>query len=309
MDEEAYALDAWFPAEPVVVAAEAWARDQRLVRIEVYPLQYNPARGILRIHEDLTINLRFGNSEYLQATGQNWPGTGSALATGHALVNGAQSASWPSAIGTESFKNQIQGSGGTFQSLGERYEIIVSNDGIYQISYSELQAAGMDVDAINPQSFHLFNHGLDVSIYVEGEGDTSFDSGDFVQFYGQRFRGDILADRYEDEMTVPLNDPYDVAKAPNNWFWQCIDGCDLDGYFEKFTDDNIYYLTVGGAAGPRMASVDGTAGGATILTEYQTTVRAEESKTWWSYEYYDEDVWFWNRLTGVNVTKTSRCLK
>jgi hypothetical protein len=303
-DINTYAADQWYPEQAAVIADEAWARDQRMVRIEIYPYQYNPARGLLRVHEQFVLNLNFSNNSTLRAMQLTWPATASQSDISSSVINPDQAAAWRSTNQAAAFQRQLQNPLAGYSSMGDRYSIVVSSDGVYRLTYADLMAAGMDVDNIDPQSFHLYNHGLDVAIYVIGEGDSSFDPADSVIFYGEKFHGDILADRYESQMTDPDSDPYNVSTAPNNWFWQCIEGCDLDGHFEKYTDNNTYYLTVGGSSGPRMGSMDGTPGGATVPTEYQTTVKAEESTQWWSYEYYDEEIWFWDRLTGKNVTRT-----
>ena len=65
---------------------------------------------------------------------------------------------------------------------------------------------------------------------------------------------------------------------------------------EKYTDDNVYWLTFGGAAGPRMAAVDGTPGGASIPSVYTATVYAKQFNYYYSYSFTGEDAWFWDRL-------------
>jgi len=84
---------------------------------------------------------------------------------------------------------------------GNWYKIAVSNNGIYKISYEDLKNYGIDVDALNPKMIRIYgiNSGMlpedptkfryddlqEMSIYVEGEDDNVFNSGDYVLFYGQ----------------------------------------------------------------------------------------------------------------------------
>ena len=66
------------------------------------------------------------------------------------------------------------------------YKIQVDQDGLYQVTYSALQAAGVPVDGLDPRTFKLFNQGVEIPIYVFGEGDGVFNSTDYLLFYGQK---------------------------------------------------------------------------------------------------------------------------
>lgn len=69
------------------------------------------------------------------------------------------------------------------------YKIKVAQDGIYRIDSTALAAAGFQVGAgpfaINPQNFQLFNKGVEQYIYIQGESDGVFNSGDFIEFHGK----------------------------------------------------------------------------------------------------------------------------
>ena len=222
------------------------------------------------------------------------------------LLNYEDARSWRAAPGSPSLVANIQSPLGAQTSfLGDRYRVVIDQDGVYHLSYADLQAAGMDVENIDPGTFRLVNHGQDVGIYVSGEGDGNFNPGDFISFYGERFRGDIMASRHEDTMTDPNNIPGAQQYADNNWFWQCRSSCELSDYFESYTDENVYWLLVGGSPGPRMVVVDGSPTGTyTVPDAYFTTEHAEENIRWWSYEWYDDDIWFWDRLDATGITKT-----
>jgi hypothetical protein len=67
------------------------------------------------------------------------------------------------------------------------YKIAVDQDGIYQLTYADLEAAGLPVvdPGIEPHTFRLFNMGTEVAITVEEGGDGGFEPGDAIVFYGQ----------------------------------------------------------------------------------------------------------------------------
>jgi hypothetical protein len=69
--------------------------------------------------------------------------------------------------------------------VGPRYKVRVDRNGIYQLTYGDLQAAGLPVASLDPRTFQLFNAGSEMRIHVPGEADGSFDPGDLILFYGE----------------------------------------------------------------------------------------------------------------------------
>ena len=65
------------------------------------------------------------------------------------------------------------------------YKVAIKQDGIYQLTYAQLLAAGLPVTTLDPSTLKLFNAGQQVQISVTGQGDGRLDSGDVVIFYGQ----------------------------------------------------------------------------------------------------------------------------
>ena len=76
---------------------------------------------------------------------------------------------------------------------------------------------------------------------VVGEADGHFDPGDYVLFYGQKLRGDLLASKWITES--------------NRWLtygsWQPQFTAFM---VEQYTDNNVYWLSVGTTPGLRMAT-------------------------------------------------------
>ena len=107
------------------------------------------------------------------------------------------------------------------------YKIPVAKEGIYRLSYSTLQLAGLPVDAIDPTRLQLFHRGVEQAIFVEGESDLQFNNGDFLEFYGTINDG---------KLDVPLYES--PAGQPNP-------------YRNLFSDTTCYFLTVG-VPGKRM---------------------------------------------------------
>ena len=154
-----------------------------------------------------------------------------------------------------------------------RLRIGVVKDGITVVTPSDLANANIDPAGVDPRTFALSSLGQPVAISVTGEADGKFDGGDRVYFFGEKFRGP-----------------------------------EMD---QKYTDERVYWLDMGGTAGPRMATVDAAPqGDLTPPADFATTLHAEESNVWWtlySLSMDTQDTWFWSRLqvlSGDAMTTT-----
>ena len=112
------------------------------------------------------------------------------------------------------------------------YRIPVSKNGIYKITYGDLQAAGVPVGAIDPRRVNVFHRGSEQAIFVQGQADAIFDPSDFIEFYGQRNDGALDADLYKPATLQPHL------------------------FYNLFNDTSVYFLTWNPlpVQGKRMAS-------------------------------------------------------
>jgi hypothetical protein len=151
-----------------------------------------------------------------------------------------------------------------------RLRIGVTHDGIVQITATDLIKAGVDPLSLDPDTMALSSLGNPVAFRVIADS-TNFDG---LQFFGQRFRSTAAVHPEQDE---------------------------------KYTDERVYWLDIGGAPGPRVLEVGATPqGDLTPPSDFLTTVHAEESKLWWTltsgvadptWDLIDrQDTWFWDML-------------
>lgn len=84
---------------------------------------------------------------------------------------------------------------------GKWYKIGVKNTGVYKIDYNFLVSMGINPDTLNPQHINIYGNSAGMldeapgpnapddlyknAIYIQGEGDGQFNSGDFIVFYGK----------------------------------------------------------------------------------------------------------------------------
>ncbi len=111
------------------------------------------------------------------------------------------------------------------------YKIALDEDGVYRVSYQELQNAGVFNGANIPQGseFKLYHNGMEVPIYISTNG--TFGNNDFIEFFGKRNRGEI-----DKHLFLNENDP-------------------LNPEYSLFTDESIYFLTWNGNTGAAIQSV------------------------------------------------------
>ncbi len=153
----------------------------------------------------------------------------------------------------------------------------VSSDGIYIVKYSDLYS---DCPAVTfePSTISLTNQGLEIPVeVVDSNGNNQFDIGDFIEFYGKAIGRD-------------------------------------DSRF-RFTETNVYWLSVGEKTGKRMERVMPTSSsGPPTLPNPSFQKRLHiENDTYYVQENYPEislpsDVrehWFWgDRIYPENDVRT-----
>jgi hypothetical protein len=83
---------------------------------------------------------------------------------------------------------------------GTWHKIRLQEDGMYKLTYEQLEEMGLDPKNFNPSTMGIFGNGGDLlkertdlfrylgvqenAIYIHGEEDNSFDPGDYILFYG-----------------------------------------------------------------------------------------------------------------------------
>src|ERR1035437_8897680 len=86
------------------------------------------------------------------------------------------------------------------------YKIKIAQNGIYRIDSATLAAAGISVNSINPHNFQIFNKGVQQYIFVKGDLDNAFNSGDFIEFYAEANDGKLDSLLYKNTSSIP--NPY-----------------------------------------------------------------------------------------------------
>ena len=179
-DPLAYAARTPYPANLASLGDAGYLRDQRLARLTVYPLQYTPATGRLRHIRQMRIWVHFSGAQMTTASRLR-PDTGDFdTLLDHLIINPQQAAAWRENPPAPDFAPVVL----PFDQV--RYRITLSETGIYQLTYADLEAAGVPVTTLDPRNLHLYHGDDDLAIEVIGEEDGSFDPGDLVRFYAEK---------------------------------------------------------------------------------------------------------------------------
>lgn len=125
---------------------------------------------------------------------------------------------------------------------GNIYKIALSETGVYKMDYNFLSELGVDVDNIDPRNIQLLGNGgrmipqtigdpatvddlEENAIFVSGQADGNFDSGDYLLFF---------------------------AEGPKYWLYND----DQDYYYQKhntYTEETYFFLKIGSTAGKRVS--------------------------------------------------------
>ena len=101
----------------------------------------------------------------------------------------------------------------------EYYRVPVAEDGLYRITFNDLQQAGFPVGSVDPRGVQLFHRGIEQAIYVEGEVDGQFHSSDYVEFFGRKNDGVSDTALYKPASAQPHT------------------------YYNLYSDTSVYFLT------------------------------------------------------------------
>lgn len=166
-------------------------------------------------------------------------------------------------------------------SSGDWYKVGVTSSGIYKIDRAALQAMGINAESINPRNIKIYGNGggmlpqansaprvddlKENAILVQGEGDNSFDAGDYVLFY---------------------------AQGPHIWTHTPNAPSPFAHSFNLYSDTTYYYLHVGATAGKRLASSPSVSGSFPVITSFDERVFHEQdlkNMTTSGREWYGEE--------------------
>ncbi len=235
--------DRFFPENLAEIGEASWIRENRVLPVQLNPVQYNPVRREIRVYHRLVVEVRFnstgtrGQPSILStvARGSHTESTAYDTIFGDMLINPQSANQWRSPIVRAPAAPSI------LSTTGPRYKISITESGMYSITAQDLAATGANLEAIAPATLTLTNKGKQIPIYVRGENDKRFDPIDEIIFYGERQHGET-------------------------------------SYIDPYSDENIYWLSWNTGRGIRMGTKTVLANTSNRQTHLQFLTRAHFEK-------------------------------
>ena len=194
----AFAGNRSYPGHPLArIVREGYIRNQRVIALALYPVQYLPNTRTLRLYSRFTVNIRFSYTE--QGGRLTAQGSGSQIfsvqgtiapeseaferAFSHQLLNAEQAARFRAPRPQVPAAPTLIPNGGT----ETRYKLSVQETGIYAVTAASLQNDwGVEIIGTHPARLRLTQGNRDIPIYISGAADGSFDPNDALFFLGHK---------------------------------------------------------------------------------------------------------------------------
>ncbi len=191
-----------YPGLPLArVVREGYIRNQRVIALALYPVQYLPKSHQLRLYSQFTVTIRFSKPK--QGTSLAYQGLESQFQTkayntsiavpeseaferalSHQLLNAEQARSFRlprSSIPAAPAPVPIEDTGEV------RYKLFVKETGIYSLTGGALQQNwGVRLVGTDPSKLRLSHENREIPVYISGANDGSFDVQDTIFFLGHK---------------------------------------------------------------------------------------------------------------------------
>jgi len=184
-DAPAYTVDQFQPAMVVSVDETAFVRGQRVARVLIHPVQYNPAQGALRVYRTLRVEAVF---------------LGAAVGAPHALappdlfdpllqdqlLNYDQALAWRSERGQPLSSGRAPDTVYPGDTSRVWFKTSLRSSGLVKVTLADLQGAELaPLAAGNPAYLQVWTQGQQVAAHFVGDNDAQFEANEALLFYAQ----------------------------------------------------------------------------------------------------------------------------
>jgi len=229
-DAKYYSENKFLPENIASVNVQGSVRENLFGNLIINPYQYNPVTKVLKQYTRIRVRINFGQSPVMMNRMRSYQELD--LLRGIS-INSDIALNWMNpALLQQRTTTMVSNSA---LNSGDWYKIEINDksngasDGIYKITKSFLESAGINLNNIDPRNIKMYGNGGEmlnanselprpvdleqIRIYVEGEGDGSFDANDYILFYGKSvntWKYDTVAQKY-----THLTNVYSAS----NYYW------------------------------------------------------------------------------------------
>ncbi len=196
-----------YPASPLArIVQDGMLRSQRVVIVELTPVQYLPQARQLRTYSQLTVHLRFQSQPKTQQTTTAYPDLGSnrhipGQPLPNALHQTKESEAYERALARQLLNARaavpfraprMQGraaapAGTSALPTRLRYKLSIADTGVYGLTGETLLSTfGIELIGADPGTFQLWHGTREVPLFISGASDGRFDAGDALFFLGKQ---------------------------------------------------------------------------------------------------------------------------
>ena len=183
LDPSVYGSDLPYPGVSGEVVNDGIMRQQRIVSIAVYPIQYDPIKSQITIFDSMTVIVDFGHEISTVKSTKRIESDVYERLLSDTLLNYDSSKGWREEIAAEpimqtsSMLDEDHTSLSPWTPPDPAWRISVEEEGFYQIPFSQLTGVGVPIGSIDLNTLQLFNQGEEVAIQVI--------PGDSIKFFGE----------------------------------------------------------------------------------------------------------------------------
>jgi hypothetical protein len=222
--KEISSQDIYYPQELVSYDPPTLIRNQRILRLKLFPAQYNPARKAVKYYSEITVQVDFTGGEKTEGMIERDLFENVYKET---ILNYDVAKGWRQT--REALLKKVP-QVSPFSYSDAWYKITLRDNGIYKIDGNSLANAGISLSSIDPQMIRIFSGGgkilpdsnssprpelKELAILVSDGEDNKFDANDYILFYGW---------------------------SVNNWEYDST-ARQYKYYLNPYTRDNVYWLT------------------------------------------------------------------
>ncbi|MCC7332338.1 MAG: hypothetical protein IT232_07000 [Flavobacteriales bacterium] len=168
------------------------------------------------------------------------------------------------------------------------YKFKISENGLYSIDSLTLFNSGIPIGSIDPRNFQIFAKGVEIPLYIEGEGDGIFDNSDKIIFYALKNDGWFDEGLYGAQNLHPnpyyslFNDTINYFLTWNNSTSNLRYTIENDTNFTSYTPSNYFEKEVLNCFSNKYFT------GKTLLlgSSSENLFGYDKAEGWFDYEYY-----------------------
>ncbi len=192
VDSKIAPVNQFYPPQIVQFDDSTFIREQRIGRLTIFPVQFNPGTKQIRFYSKLKIRINFSAHDNggLKTQPENQLSEPFERLLSCSLLNYDQAKYWRQA--RSGFSDKLLKSASIDQN--DWYKIMVDEDGIYRLTKANLQNAGLNVSSVDPRKIKVYYQGQEIPIIFIGEEDGVLNDTDYLEFYGFATRNDYTYD-------------------------------------------------------------------------------------------------------------------